>query len=440
MDASAKIGERRLSMSLWRDVKNNNNYGASISIGGQVPGGSAIGGYTGSLTWTNGQGFGNSFNYTFSNQFVKDAADGWDDFTNAMGNEMDDILIGLGWKMGRKEGSSVTKPHLMRESRIQDPIYNLAKERWRQKVLKEINDSWLTNGNEQVSPETLNSLLSESDKEEFILGVINEKFGDQGVSAYISGNNQALKDSTRFVLMDFVKMFIGYGSKIDPTKPKGFDPIDNKKNEITNESLRDQEWLYAYGYNHSIDGYYKTGTLLSMAVPSNFIKLTKEFEVAQKYGKVISEVFDLNLAEKTNRKLFNALRGGRPDEVIRLINNMKLDSIPNSAEMIRIAEFATKAKREINIIFDETTKTSRLIVGDADRILFDPKSNIKILAHIHPGGNPLPSKQDFLAYKELLKSNPYAGKFNVYTYYGKYEYSLGDLNTLDKLGWIKYAD
>lgn len=87
-------------MSLWRDVKNNNNYGASISIGGQVPGGSAIGGYTGSLTWTNGQGFGNSFNYTFSNQFVKDASDGWDDFTKTMGNEMDDILIGLGWKMG----------------------------------------------------------------------------------------------------------------------------------------------------------------------------------------------------------------------------------------------------------------------------------------------------------------------------------------------------
>ncbi|MCZ8239106.1 MAG: hypothetical protein O9346_16690 [Leptospiraceae bacterium] len=100
MDASAKIGERRLSMSLWRDVKNNNNYGASISIGGQVPGGSAIGGYTGSLTWTNGQGFGNSFNYTFSNQFVqdfnKDIRDPVTGFLTSMWNNTANAILGAG--------------------------------------------------------------------------------------------------------------------------------------------------------------------------------------------------------------------------------------------------------------------------------------------------------------------------------------------------------
>lgn len=100
MDASAKIGERRLSMSLWRDVKNNNNYGASISLGGQVPGGSAIGGYTGSLTWTNGQGFGNSFNYTFSNQFVqdfnKDIRDPVTGFLTSMWNNTADAILGAG--------------------------------------------------------------------------------------------------------------------------------------------------------------------------------------------------------------------------------------------------------------------------------------------------------------------------------------------------------
>jgi hypothetical protein len=357
----------------------------------------------------------------------------------AMGNNWNNVLGGFGWLMGRKEGNAGGS-QVMREGRVQDPIFKLAQEKWRENALKEINDSWLTNGNEKVAPETLDALVSESEKEDFILGVIKEKFGDQGVSAYISGKNQALKDSTKFVLMDFVKMFIGYGSQIDPTKPKGFDPIDNKKNEITNESLRDQEWLYAYGYNHSIDGYYNTGTLLSKAVPSNFIKLTEEFKIAQKYGKVISEVFDVNIAEKTNRQLFNALRGGRPDEVIKLIDNMQLDSIPNSAEMIRIAEFATKANREINIIFDETTKTSRLIVGDADRIHIYNNPNIKILAHIHPGGNPLPSKEDFFVYRDLLSLNPKAGKLKVYRYYGKYEYSLDDLIKLDKEGWLKYGN
>jgi hypothetical protein len=342
------------------------------------------------------------------------------------------VLGGFGWQMGRKEGITGGS-QVMREARVQDPIFKLAQEKWRENALKEINDSWLTNGNEKVPPEILDSLVPESEKEEFILGVIKENFGDQGVSAYISGKNQALKDATKFVLMDFGKMFIGYGSQIDPTKPKGFDPIDNKKNEITNESLRDQEWLYAYGYNHSIDGYYNTGTLLSMAVPSNFIKLTEEFKIAQKYSKVISEVFDENRLTAKNQKIWDGVKRG----LLNSVDGQILDSIPTQAEIIKLAEYASKHNREINIIFDETTKTSKLIVGEARKILFNPKSNLKILAHIHPGGNPLPSIDDANRYFELLKMNPKAGKLKIYTNYGLFEYNAQDLEELKRLKLLK---
>jgi hypothetical protein len=95
------------SVSAWRDIKNSNSYGGSISYSGQLNDRSILKGYTTSLNWSNGQGFSNSFNYSLSDQFVKDMNQGvagaWDGFSNAMGNNWNNVLGGFGWLMGRKE-------------------------------------------------------------------------------------------------------------------------------------------------------------------------------------------------------------------------------------------------------------------------------------------------------------------------------------------------
>lgn len=86
------------SVSAWRDIKDNNKYGASFSLSGKVTGNNAIGSYTGSLTWTNGQGFGNSFSYGFSSEFMKDinqnVRDPFIDFMTSMTKNAKDVAFG----------------------------------------------------------------------------------------------------------------------------------------------------------------------------------------------------------------------------------------------------------------------------------------------------------------------------------------------------------
>jgi hypothetical protein len=87
-----------LAVSAWRDIKNSNSYGGSISYSGQLNDRSILKGYTTSLNWSNGQGFSNSFNYSLSDQFVKDINQGVrdpiKDFMTSMWNNARDVAFG----------------------------------------------------------------------------------------------------------------------------------------------------------------------------------------------------------------------------------------------------------------------------------------------------------------------------------------------------------
>jgi hypothetical protein len=130
------------SVSAWRDIKNSNSYGGSISYSGQLNDRSILKGYTTSLNWSNGQGFSNSFNYSLSDQFVNDMNQGvagaWDGFSNAMGNNWNNVLGGFGWLMGRKEGNAQIVNETPEES------YDRIAKKWREEngfAFTEIGDS-----------------------------------------------------------------------------------------------------------------------------------------------------------------------------------------------------------------------------------------------------------------------------------------------------------
>jgi hypothetical protein len=126
------------SVSAWRDIKNSNSYGGSISYSGQLNDRSIFKGYTTSLNWSNGQGFSNSFNYSLSDQFVKDINQGvagaWDGFSNAMGNNWNNVLGGFGWLMGRKEGNAQIVNETPEES------YDRIAKKWREENGFEVNN------------------------------------------------------------------------------------------------------------------------------------------------------------------------------------------------------------------------------------------------------------------------------------------------------------
>jgi hypothetical protein len=103
-NASAQTGAGRLNMSMWSDVKNNQNFGASLGLGvtpGQGTG--PIGTGTGTLTWSNQQGFGNSFAYTLNDSISQDileayrtVADPVTGFMTGMVDNIANVFYGLG--------------------------------------------------------------------------------------------------------------------------------------------------------------------------------------------------------------------------------------------------------------------------------------------------------------------------------------------------------
>ncbi|MCG9875523.1 MAG: hypothetical protein MH321_12140 [Leptospiraceae bacterium] len=114
----------RLDLGLNYDYRDN-SYGASASILQDHSGynDSSFNRFDTTLNWNSQNGFSNNINYTLS----QSAADGitglWNGFTNAMGNNWNNVLGGFGWNMGRKKVNppSLTNPDLV-DSFSQNPM------------------------------------------------------------------------------------------------------------------------------------------------------------------------------------------------------------------------------------------------------------------------------------------------------------------------------
>jgi hypothetical protein len=127
-----------LAVSAWRDIKNSNSYGGSISYSGQLNDRSILKGYTTSLNWSNGQGFSNSFNYSLSDQFVKDmnqnVRDPFIDFMTSMTKNAKDVAFGA--------AAYVTGLFKDEEKELQEKSRKLSKKNLRYKFneIKEIDE------------------------------------------------------------------------------------------------------------------------------------------------------------------------------------------------------------------------------------------------------------------------------------------------------------
>lgn len=98
----------RLDLGLNFDYRDN-SYGASATIMQDFQNADPyFNRFNTTLNWNSQNGFSNNINYTLSQKAVNNINQGvaglWNGFTNAMGNNWNNVLGGFGWLMGRKEG------------------------------------------------------------------------------------------------------------------------------------------------------------------------------------------------------------------------------------------------------------------------------------------------------------------------------------------------